>query len=197
MKLGFHKMQGILLLLTEDVPVSHVNKSVCLMELEYKIRAIRNTVWNNIYIFFFKLRRIRTTIILETGNVSVIQIPYRHEVWELWYVEVCSNTADHSWPEPRINPHRTSHFFSYSIRRPIGPHFFTLIRAFSFLQYSVINLIPIGVIPLLPECNGMSSDHSNISNATTCKSYHNITDYVLTTFTILVKETNDNANQKT
>jgi hypothetical protein len=72
-----------------------------------------------------------------------------------------------------------------------------MIKAFSFLQYSVINLIPLSVIPLLPECNGMSCDHSNISNATTCKSYHNITNYVLTSFTILVKETNDNAHQKT
>jgi hypothetical protein len=44
MKLGFHKMQGILLLLADEVPVSHINKSACLMELEYKIRAIRNTV---------------------------------------------------------------------------------------------------------------------------------------------------------
>jgi hypothetical protein len=73
MKFGFQKMQGILLLLAEEVPVSHINKSACLIQFKYKICAIRNTVLNNI---FFLLRRIQITIILETGNVSVIQIPY-------------------------------------------------------------------------------------------------------------------------
>jgi hypothetical protein len=32
-------------------------------------------------------------------------------------------------------------------------NFLNLIRAFSFLQYSVTNLIPPSVIPLLPECH--------------------------------------------
>lgn len=91
----------------------------------------------------------------------------------------------------RILQNRLSHFFSHSIIFPFCPHFLTWIRAFSFLQHSVIKLIPPpGVIHLLPGCNGMSSDHSTISTVITCISY-NITIYVLTTSTILGTETND------